>query len=144
MVRIPSGIASVLATPTCSLKTLRIATSSNITMPCSCTFDSTNRLVNITVNASWTLDANDFVHWVSISTMKNWAFAGSFSGFNITLDDGSGTFGSFAITYIEDAFTSKSITNSDPKAAFPNIHTITVVTKTAVPAGGVIVVVAPA
>ncbi len=112
-------------------------------MPCGCTYDSVNKLVNITVNSTWTLDLTDFVHWISISTMKNWAFAGSFTGFNITVQDGFGTMGSFAVTYTEDTFTSKSITISDQRAAYPNIHTITALTKTPVSAGGIIVVVAP-
>lgn len=84
-IQIPTGIASVAASPVCSLTTLKISTSANVTKTCTCSYDSVNRMVNITINSTWTTDLSDFVHWVSISTMKNWPYAGSFSGFSVSL-----------------------------------------------------------
>jgi len=88
------------------------------------------------------LSYNFLPHYLSISTIKNFPYAGSFTGFQISVQGGS-SFSNFAITYAEDSFTASSISKSDSRAAIPNTHTINVTTKTIIPSSGVILIVAP-
>ena len=111
-------------------------------MNCGCVYDSANRKITFTVNSTWAANIGDYLHWIKIGGITNWPFAGKFGGWGLQIETGT-NFTNYAVSYTEDAFVSASVTNSDNRAAFPNIHTFALRTKTSVPTGGTIVIIAP-
>ncbi|MBK8156675.1 MAG: hypothetical protein IPK55_12095 [Streptococcus sp.] len=141
-VKLDSGLTPVSTTAwaPCILTTQKFSDFTFYNTTCTCSWTAGTSTISMLIPGTYpgpTVPINLY-HELHIGKILNYDKAGTFGNTSVTIS--TFTFENLAWTYTPDTLTSASILTDSAYAGVPSKHTITFVTKNAVPAGSLVYV----